>query len=458
MSLNTTVFIVYVLIVFLFTYYHRIKQKRPDSENFLVGNRNLGIFEVAFSSVAGTFTAAGVLFAFGVAIAFGFPGYGIMIAFFLSPLILGLFAPYFYQIFREKKLHTLSDLIRERFGIYSEKIYATITVLFMFGWMIASFNINIALLERFLNINSLLASIISFSIVIIYLNMGGFKSIIKTDKLQFFVMILFSFVLILFIKNPVPVSETIRISEWFSGAFWIFAPVFFWANIANTAAWQPIIAAKDKKTARNGAFLSVLLGFLFYGPIIWLSSTFARDLPGIDPNVALFEGIGVLFPSFLTPLLFIALYAAMMSTLDTSLFYTASNTVKNLIPKKFIKSMDEVSLIRLFLVLFTVVAISFSFLIEGFVEFTIAVFPIIGITAFPLYFSLFTKLPDKVTSLVMLAGLISFIYIFLFPPENFLWNMFPALLTGLGIVIIFLHKSFRSHNLDKKKLDLIVDA
>lgn len=444
MSINTTIFVLYVLIVFLVTYYYRIKQKKPDSESFLVSNRNLGVFEVAISSAAGIFTAAGVLFAFGVTIAFGFPGYGIMIAFFFAPLVLGLFAPYFYQIIRDKKLHTLSDLIRERFGIYSEKVYAAITVLFMFGWMIASFNINIALLQRFLNINSLIASIISFSVVIIYLNVGGFKSIIKTDKLQFLVMILFSFVLVFFIKDPVPVSETIRISEWFSGAFWIFAPVFFWGNIANTAAWQPIIAAKDKKTARNGAFLAVILSFLFYGPIIWLSSTFARDLPGVGPNVALFEGIGLLFPSFLTPLLFIALYAAMMSTLDTSLFYTASNTVKNLIPKKVIRLKDEVSLIKLFLILFTIVAISFSFLIEGFVEFTIAVFPIIGITAFPLYFSLFTKLPDKPITLIMLIGLISFIYIFLFPPNNFLWNIVPALVTGFGIIILFTYKHFKS--------------
>lgn len=444
--MNTTIFILYILMVLLVTYYYRIKQKRPDSESFLVSNRNLGVFDVAFSSAAGVFTAAGVLFAFGITIAFGFPGWGIMISFFLAPLVLGLFAPYFYQIAREKKLHTLSDLIRERFGIYSEKIYAIITVLFMFGWMIAAFNINIALLQRFLSINSFIASIISFSIVIIYLNVGGFRSIIKTDKLQFLVMVLFSLVLVFFVKNPVPISETIHISKWFSGAFWIFAPVFFWGNIANTAAWQPIIAAKDKKTARNGAFLAVILGFLFYGPIIWLSSTFARDLPGVGPNVALFEGIGTLFPSFLTPLLFIALYAAMMSTLDTSLFYTASNTVKNLIPRRFTRSLNEVSLIKLFLILFTIIAISLSFFITGFVEFTIAVFPIIGITAFPLYFSLLARLPDKATALIMLVGLVSFIYIFIFPPVNFLWNIFPALITGLGIIILFTYTRLKFNN------------
>ena len=144
--MNTIIFIIYILVVLSVTYYYRIKQKRPDAESFLVSNWDLGVFEVAFSSAAGVFTAAGVLFAFGVTIAFGFPGWGIMIAFFLAPFVLGLFAPYFYQIIRDKKLHTLSDLIRERFGIYSEKVYATITVLFMFGWMIAAFNINISLL------------------------------------------------------------------------------------------------------------------------------------------------------------------------------------------------------------------------------------------------------------------------------------------------------------------------
>lgn len=445
--MNTIIFILYTLVVFSVTYYYRIKQeKRLSTETYLVDDRKLGMWEVAFSSSAAVFTSAGVLFAFGLAIAFGMPGYGIMVAFLLSPLFLAIFAPYFHKIAKEKNILTLSDLIRKRFGVYSEKIYAFISVAFMFGWMIGAFKMNITLLEMFLNIDKYVATVISFAIVIVYLTVGGFRAIVKTDKLQFLVMLSFSLILIFFIKNPVPVAEIINIPAWFSGAFWLFAPVFFWGNIANTAAWQPVIAAKDRGTARKALLISVILGFLFYGPIIWLSSTFARDLPGIDPNLALFEGIGQLFPVFLTPLLFIAVYAAMMSTLDTSLFYTASNTVNNLLPEKIKKIKNEVYLIKLFLVLFAVIAILSSFYIKGFVEFTIAIFPIIGITAFPLFFGVFTKLPDKAVALAMLVGLAIFFYLFSFPPENQLWNMLPALTTGLVIILLATHKYFKNNN------------
>jgi len=228
MSINIFIFILYILIVFSVTYYYRIKRKNKlNTETYLVSNRELGIWDVAFSSSAAVFTSAGVLFAFGLAIAFGLPGYGIMVAFLLSPLFLAIFAPYFHKIAKENNILTLSDLIRKRFGLYSEKIYAFISVAFMFGWMVGAFNMNIALLEKFLDIDKYLATTISFTIVILYLTVGGFRAIIKTDKLQFLIMLSFSLILMFFIKDPVPVAETINIPTWFSGTFWLFAPVFF---------------------------------------------------------------------------------------------------------------------------------------------------------------------------------------------------------------------------------------
>lgn len=446
LSMNIIVFILYIVVVFAVTYYFRIKQDQVSTENYLVSNKNLSAWDVAFSSSAAVFTSAGVLFAFGLAIAFGMPGYGIFVAFLLSPLLLAIFAPYFYRIAKEKNILTLSDFFRERFGPYSEKIYAFVSITFLFGWMVGAFNINIALLERFLEIDKYVATFISFVVVITYLTVGGFRAIVKTDKLQFLIMLVFSLTLVFFIKNPVPVIETVNLTAWFSGAFWLFAPVFFWANIANSAAWQPIIAAKNKETARNGMLISTVLGFLFYGPIIWLSATFARDLPGINPNLALFEGIGTLFPILLTPLLFVAVYAAMMSTLDTSLFYTSSNTVKNILPEKLKKERGEVFLTKLFIVMFALLAIFASFFIKGFVEFTIAIFPIIGITAIPLFVGIFLKLNDKAVAMGMLIGLACFFYIFFFPPENYIWNMLPTLITGAVVIFLSIRAYFGSRN------------
>jgi len=191
--MNIIIFVLYIAIVFSFTYYYRIRQTaKISNETYLVSNRELGMWEVAFSSSAAVFTSAGVLFAFGLAIAFGMPGYGIMIAFLLSPLFLAIFAPRLHKIARERNVLTLSDLIKSRFGLYSEKVYAFISVAFMFGWMIGAFNINIMLLEKFLDIDKYIATIISFAIVIAYLTIGGFKAIVKTDKLQFLVMLSFS--------------------------------------------------------------------------------------------------------------------------------------------------------------------------------------------------------------------------------------------------------------------------
>jgi SSS family solute:Na+ symporter len=446
--MNIFIFFLYILVVFSLTYFFRIKkEKKLNTKTYLVSNRKLGMWEVAFSSSAAVFTSATIFFAFGLVTAFGMPGYGIMTIFLLTPLLLAFFAPYFHKIVVKKNILTFSDFFRVQYGGKTEKIFALISVLLTFSWIVASFNINITLLEKFLEIDKYIATIISFSIVIIYLIIGGFIAIVKTDQLQFIIMLLFSITISFFIKNPVPISETIDIPAWFSGIFWLFAPVFFWSNIASPSAWQPVIAAKNKKAARNGLLISVILGLCFYFPLMWLSFTFARDLPGVDHNLVLFEGIGNLFPDFLTPILFIGTYSAMISTLDTSLFYTASNTINNLLPRNFTKKIKKVKLIKISIIFFSITAIIGSFYIQGFVEFILAITPIIGITAFPFFIAMFIKLPDKATCLAIILGLICFIYLFFFPPQNFLWNTLPALVTGFIMILLIIYKLTKKNNI-----------
>ncbi|MBD3252988.1 hypothetical protein GF386_04605 [Candidatus Pacearchaeota archaeon] len=445
--MNLAIFIIYILAILSIVYLYRIKSKhRYDESEYLVSNRKIGVWGVAFSSLAATITAAGVLFAFGVTILYGKASYGIHIAYFFQLAIMALFAPFLYKVLKNSEAPTLSNFFRKRFGKYTEKSYALISTIFMFGLVVGTFSINIQLLETFLGMGKYMATIISFAIVIFYLFIGGFKAVVQTDKLQFLVMILFSISLVFFIQDPVSFTSTVDIPNWFSGAFWILFPVFFFSNIANVATWQPIIAAKNEKVAQKGLIISSFLSMIFFIPIIWASFTFARELTNADPNTALFQGMNLVFPETVIPFLFIMVYATAMSTLDTSLFYTSTNTVRNLLPKKLKFSIKDVSLIKIFLFVFSLLAIALSFFVPGFVTLILSLFPMIGITAFPLFLGLFTRIPDKYTTFSMLTGLLVFIYLLISPPENYLWNVAPALVTGVIMILYLPYKIIRDLN------------
>lgn len=430
--MNTILFLIYVVVLFTLAYYFRTSGK--SESGYLVSNRNLTTYEVGFSAVASTFTATGVLFAFGTVIAFGTGSYGIFIAMFLTIALMSIWAPKIWHWAKKEQILTLSELFKHRFGPLSEKMFAIISIILQFSFLVGSFSISITLLDRMLGLGQLNAAIVSFGIVIAYIAIGGFKAIVKTDQFQYLVMLLFVFVITLSINNPVPVAKVIDIPGWFSGTFLVLAPVFFWANIANPNTWQPVIAARSAISARRGLLLATVLGFLFYGPIIWLAATFAVEFPYSNPNEVLFEGIGKLFDSALAPLLLIALYAAMMSTLDTALFYCATNTVRNILPSKITERFGLISPTRFLTVLFAIVAVSGSFLIDGFIEFVLATFPIMGVAAFPLVVGLFWRASDIAVGFSMIIGTLAFFYLFFFPPENYLWNMSPALLTGFILI------------------------
>ncbi len=167
-----------------------------------------------------------------------------------------------------------------------------------------------------------------------YVGASGFRAVVRTDALQFFLMYL-GFAILL----PLALRETGGFSglwaalppshrSWDGGLGW--QGVLVWYLIAlqtvvEPAFYQRVFAAKDQRTARNGVLISVCFWLLFDFLSTFTALAARVLLPELkDPLQAYPALASSLLPSWAAAIFTVSLFAIIMSTLDSYLFLSAS--------------------------------------------------------------------------------------------------------------------------------------
>jgi len=222
-----------------------------DKEGFIIADRKVGIIGTLSSLSASLRTGGGmmVLIGGGFILKHGF--YNLGLGSMLSAFVLGVIAPRVRKIAKEKGYITINQMVRDSVGICTEKVSSTIVLIFTLLGVAAQLYVLGKIVNTLLNIDSVSSILISVSLVGFYVCLGGYKSIIKTDILQFIIML--SCWLILF-YIPVRTDVVFDISRVYTsqpllefisgimyGAFLMFAYGDF---------WQRIFSSKDDRTAR----------------------------------------------------------------------------------------------------------------------------------------------------------------------------------------------------------------
>ncbi|MEX0680155.1 MAG: sodium:solute symporter family protein [Balneolales bacterium] len=180
---------------------------------------------------------------------------------------------------------------------------------------------------------------------VIYVSYSGFRAVIRTDILQFFLMYAGFAVLLFFairsagsplqIWSQLPETHTLPLGGhgvqyllvWFFIALWTFV---------DPAFHQRAAAAKTPQTARRGVFWSVGLWFIFDMFTVFAGLYGLIILGDIANPVLVYPELGAtLLPAGLAGLFFLALLATIMSTLDSYLFLSGQTLGRDLIAKKW---------------------------------------------------------------------------------------------------------------------------
>lgn len=235
-----------------------------------------------------------------------------------------LFAFFLAGRINEAKYISLPDQFHNRYG----KIAGVVSALFILALASpAPYILSIGILLQFTTGLSFgLSLIIATSISMSYILTGGFKAIVRTDKLQFGFMFL-GFALLLFysikafggysqLTMSLPTSHLSitggaslqYILVWFFIAIWTFVDPGFYQRCA---------AANSPKTAQKGIIISIIFWFLF--DILTLTTgLYAKAmLSGFDPIFA-YPRLGALvLPPIAYGIFITGLLATIMSTIDS---------------------------------------------------------------------------------------------------------------------------------------------
>ncbi len=372
-SIDWAILVIYVL--FLISLALRfLKFKGTDIEQFLVGGRRLTLPSFVATTVStwygGILGVGEYSYKYGLSnwLVFGVPYY-------LSAF---LFAVLIAQRASKARLLTIPDQLQISYGslmaIGGAVMVFIMTVPAAYILMLGVF-INL-LFEVPLWIGVIVAAIISTFYVLI----GGFRSDVRTDWVQFILMFSVFIVMVIilsanygglsFLKSNLPDSYF----QWHGGnspsyiLSWYFIAL---AALIEPSFYQRVYAAKSPKVARTGILWSIPF-WMFFDFLTTTVGLYSRAILG--PNLSgvdAFPKIGDLTLGFgLKGLFLVGMLATIQSTIDSNSLLSASTLAHDILwrIKKIKNKISEVGLTRWSLIFSTIFAIIIALWSESVVE------------------------------------------------------------------------------------------
>ncbi len=298
-------------------------------EGFFLASRSLSGFWVFLTLAASWIGATSLLVSVDEAYKEGVSSFWVMgVPALLSVLIFLLFLA---RPIRQLTILTLPDLVESRYGRTVRHLASLLIIWYMI--LLASSQM-VALgsfLKVFLHASYFSCLLIGTVIVLVYSVFGGFFSVVLTDGIQFFFLAGGICGLFFFLERSAAIQGISQKVQALDGVdyFSFFANIkenslialsFSLAWIVSPIAWQRIQAARNVKSARKGLAATFITLFLIYGIIIGIGILYrSLDIGNETAGPVLSEIIATQTGKFLGGIIFVAVVAAIMSTLDTAL-------------------------------------------------------------------------------------------------------------------------------------------
>lgn len=404
-AINIFLIVFYFVLVFGIGFWVR---KKETAEEYILAGRKVGLIQTTASILA---VIGGVVLVGQAALAFdtGFGAMWFWVGMSLGFVFLGLSVKKVKSIADEKGFLTISEYILHKFDRRNSLLASIILFLAFFALLTGQFIAGGNLFAPLLNISYSGAVIIIGVGTLSYLLLGGFKAVIKTDFLQFLIMFFVSIFLLFNINLGEYSPEQLDVFAAGGGTVAIFLIMGTFIIFSSADIWQRIFAAQSVQIAKKASYLSAAL-FIILGATLSLIGIAAKNnFPDINSSEALYYGMFQLLPTPLLGLAVIVILAAIMSTIDTELFYLSSSIAKDLLPKKKEATPKEIaSIIRKSVIVLAIISMSVAIFVSdvllllfALVSLALAVSPvIIG--------SLIWKIKSNAAFLSMLAGLVAF--------------------------------------------------
>jgi len=305
------------------------RKKVKSADDFFFASRQLRAPKIAFSLAASWIGATSILVTTEEASRQGLASLWLIgIPAWLTVMLMALIL---VGVVRRQEGFALQDLLQARYGALMRRLAGFI--IFWYLILLAASQL-VALgsfLQIFLQKNYLISLILGLLAIIIYTSFGGLISVVTNDFFQGGMLlagIVLLFFWLLFSVNQLEASVPMEMASWpFFGLFLnlktnaLAGLSFTLAWLISPVAWQRVQAARTSAEARKGLLLTSAIFVLIY-PLISFVGILGQPLAGLkspeQPLLAWLISKGPL-ASWLKPFLFIAIIAAILSTLDTAI-------------------------------------------------------------------------------------------------------------------------------------------
>jgi SSS family solute:Na+ symporter len=391
-------------------------RRAGSTEDFLVAGRRLGpaLYIGTLSAVvlggASTIGSAALGYEFGVS--------GMWLVFMIG---LGIIALGILLSTRLSRLgvYTVSEMLGIRYGPYSRLISAIIVAAYALMIAVTSTIAVGTVFDVVLGLPPTLAILIAGGVVVAYSTLGGMWSITLTDFLQFCVMTVGIFLVLLPLtisraggfsgmRSELPASYFDPVSIGGQTIFTYFL-LFFLGLMIGQDIWQRVFTARSPAVARWGGLVAGVY-CLLYGLAGALIGTAARVLlPDLsNPDNAFASVAGEVLPTGVLGLVLAAALAAVMSTASAGLL-ASSTILANDVYAGFLRQEEhagagEYEASRLATLLVGVVVLAISVVVSDVVgALTVAYNLLVGALFVPILGALFWRRATGVGALVSMA-------------------------------------------------------
>ncbi len=333
--------VVYFILIFLIAISGRVKSK--SAEEYFLSNRNLKWYSIALSTIATNVQGYQFLGMMGSAYLYGLAQANLEINA-IQGILIATFI--FIPIYLREKIFTITDFIEKKLGkkialFYSLSniaLFATITLGAALFWgayaaeMVFSKQLLFLHSNRIVRIGILIFSLGVFSAIYTYL--GGLNAVVKTDIIQFLILLTGGAIVCyfsinalggweqLYIKTPekmhLHLSSDHPVLPWTHLLGLFFLNINYWC--ANQSIMQRAIAAKNLSHAQSGlmigGFLKYLMAIVIVIPGIALFGILGDSFN--EPDLAFPYLVNTYLPVGLKGIVLCGLFASLMSTIDST--------------------------------------------------------------------------------------------------------------------------------------------
>ena len=359
-------------------------RKVKNANDYYTAGRSFGPFVLMATVCATIIGGSGLMGRAGVAYSSGFKAILTAIPYLLGMFIFSGISGRISDIGFKYGLTSIPELFERRFGKTAKLILSVMIAFTMMGTVASQVTATATIINMLgseIGISYEMGAFIACVVFIVYTATSGLFGVVYTDVLQFYMLLLFVYILIptasllevgglaSFTKNLSP--ELFK--PYINGDILGDIQTYLVFTMAGAEMWQRAFAAKDRRSAKEGMFL----GTTVYGVtiiLVWFMGVIAHQIIG-DDVLALYGSTDAVVPALaikvlpagLTGLALAGILSVIMSTADSYLLVSVQTCVHD-IGKTIDPDMSgkkEILLSRIFSVILPLCALVIALYIQN---------------------------------------------------------------------------------------------